>query len=112
MQTPFPKPETLWGDYNIESWSRKDRNLFTLHLSGVSSAIIYADQPIIDRVIKQVHEIINQAKKNIISPQAAIEAVHKYNLFTKEELVSIENNCKTGGNIMSKFFSKDTKPSN
>lgn len=112
MQTPFLKPEVLFGNYQVKFWPRKDKNLFTLYLSGISSAIPYADHNIIVRVIKEVQGIIEMAKSGLLPPQEAIKLVHKSNIFTKKELATIEEECKFQGYIMGKFFSKDIESSN
>ena len=112
MQIPFLKPEELFGDYNVKFWPRKDKNLFTLYLSGVSSAIPYTNHNVIARVVKEVQGIIEMAKSGLLPPREAINLVHKPNLFTTEELESIEEECESQGYIMGEFFRHDKEPSN
>lgn len=98
------KPSTLWGDFNVPSWPNKDNNMLALKLLGVSSAVIYADQAVINRVINYVGDVLKRAKAGELPAEEALALMDKKALFSEEELENIEKNAETQAEMMSEFF--------
>lgn len=112
MQLPFPKPSKFWGDCTIERWSEEHNDQFTFNLITIAAAIIYAEQPVIDRVNKNVLEIVKKAHAGEIEPDQAIEAVNRENLFTKEELENIHKVGSEQGQTVGEFFENNDRSVN
>jgi hypothetical protein len=98
------KPEFLWGDFNVPSWKNKDNNMLAVKLLGVSSAIIYAEQAVINRVTSCVEDLLNRAKSEELTAEEVLKLVDKKALFSEEELETIEKNAETQAEMMGEFF--------
>ena len=101
MNLPFPKD--LWGDYQIETWTRQQREWFEIWLMGIAFSLLFADQLVGDRVTKKVQEVINLAKANEITAEDAISLVRPKQIFSVEELEVIENNAEKFGTKLGMF---------
>lgn len=97
-------PSSIWGDFNVPGWSRKDNNLLTYKLLGISTAIIYADQAVINRVIDYIREVITKAKSGELPPQEVFALVEKKAVFSEQELEVIDRNVENQAEMMEKFF--------
>lgn len=112
VQLIFPRPSELWGDCTIEQWSEEHNDQFVFNLITIAAAIVYAEQPVIDRVNKNVLEIVERARSGEIEPDQAIEAVNRENLFTKEELENIHRVGSEQGQTVGEFFKNRNRPIN
>lgn len=108
----FPRPSELWGDCTIPHWSEEHNDKFTFNLITIAAAIIYAEQPVIDRVNEIVLEVVEKAHSGKIEPDQAIEAVNRENLFTKEEIENIHRVGSEQGQTVGEFFRSKDRPVN
>lgn len=103
-RAPFPEPTELWEGCMVEGWSFLQKGQFILVLTGISSAIIYCEQPVINRVTAYVQGVVDRAISGELSHEEALELVAKDAVFSKEELATVKENAKKDGKMMAKFY--------
>jgi len=108
MKRPADKiANEVWGDFHVPHWNSQDNTWFRAWLQGAALNLLLTEQHTIDRVTKEVRELISLAKSGGIEPKVAIEKVMFDNVFTEEEReVILENANKHGEKIM-KFHCSD-----
>jgi hypothetical protein len=108
---PFPEPGELWEGCMVKGWTFLQRGQLALVLTGVSSAIIYCEQPVINRVTKYVQGVIDKANAGDFSYERTLELVTKEVVFSEEELAAIKENAKKDGKMMGRFYQNRGTPS-
>jgi hypothetical protein len=111
----IPTPEELWGSCEIESWvdwPKRDKGMFVTWLNGISAIIIFADQYVIDRVNKDIRDIIAKANEGAISSKDAVRSVSPGVIISPEEWKIIQANARKHGKMIEEFYGETSKPNN
>ena len=101
-----PTPEDLWGDCTIAGWTPRNQAVWNLWLTSIARLIIFADQNVIDRVIKVISETIAKAKEGTLSPEKAIRAIRPSSLITQDEWEVINSTARNQGRMIMQFYSR------
>lgn len=112
LKYPFPKPNILWGDYNIPTWTRKQNGWFDIFLIVIASAIVFADQNVITRVELKIKEVIKLAKEGKITSDEACDKIQLKIIFSDEEIENIKINYEKYGEKINFGFANQKPLSN
>lgn len=107
---PWPGPNEIWEDWEIDSWSFLENGAFCTELTGITSRLIYSEQPVINRVTAYIAEIISKAKAGELSHEAAVNLVKWDVVFSQKELEVIKANVQKYGEMLGKFYSEKSTP--
>ena len=108
MKRPADKiANEVWGDFHVPHWNSQDNTWFRAWLQGAALNLLLTEQHTIDRVTKEVRELISLAKAGSIEPKVAIEKVMFDNVFSEEERENIMKTAKKHGTEIMKFHSSD-----
>jgi hypothetical protein len=103
---PCYGPDELWGDIDIDSFTKDEMVDFGANLCQVADRVSFAPQPVIDRVYQEVKEILAKARSGELTAQQAIGRTHYTVMFSAEELEQIRVECEQRGEQIGDFIQK------
>jgi len=106
-QSP-PTPEELWGDCEVTGWDRHHEVMWRLWLKNLAVLIIFAEQPVIDRIMEVVRSTIEAAKAGELTAEQAVWRISPQALIFHEEWESINAAARKDGRMIGKFFFGDS----
>jgi len=106
-RVPFPTPSELWGDYNVEGWTRQENGLLAVNLQIMASAIIYTNIEITNRIHSIAKDTIQKSKAGEMTLSEALEKTNPKNVFSIHEWNEIKKTAEKQGKMMAAFFMND-----
>lgn len=99
-----PTPEELWGDCEIAGWDHHNIALWHLWLKNLATLIIFAEQPVIDRIMEVVRSTIEAAKAGELTAEQAVWKISPQTLIYQKEWEAINAAARKDGSIIGRLY--------